>query len=148
MTELLDKSSSSLRSANMMNNSKLKFQNDASTTSKTHQSQNLLNNSKTLNTTKSSSIVNTKQQHNSNTNKSLSNTLNHSSYTKPPIKKPIIEYNGVGDNPIESEKTTLYSTWTPLSDESTNNKVMKLNKQNLNFNLTFFLSLIIVSVVI
>ena len=39
------------------------------------------------------------------------------------VKKPILEYNGLGDHPVESEKYTLYSTWIPLSDDQTNNKV-------------------------
>lgn len=39
-------------------------------------------------------------------------------------KKSIAESNMV---PQENERTTLFSTWTPLSDEKTNNKVKLLN---------------------
>ena len=62
----------------------------------------------------------------SNAHKSKTKNLNDSanaSMTKTSVKKPIIEYNAIGNVPVESEKTTLYSTWTPLSDEQTNNKV-------------------------
>ncbi len=40
---------------------------------------------------------------------------------RPINKNPIIEYNSLTENPI-NERTALYSTWTPLSDETTNQK--------------------------
>jgi hypothetical protein len=43
---------------------------------------------------------------------------------RPNVKKPVVEYNSVSDIPI-NEKTALYSTWTPLSDETANQKVRK-----------------------
>ena len=106
MNEILNKSASN---SNIMNNSKIKF----SDTNKT------LQNSKTLNSTNSllNSKLSTNRQQKSLNNNTATMTIHRS------VKKPILEYNGVGDHPIESEKNTLYSTWTPLSDDQTNNKV-------------------------
>jgi hypothetical protein len=58
---------------------------------------------------------------------SLNTTLNNTSQSLLPhnrsVKKPIIEYNSYTDHHKNSEKVTLYSTWTPLSDEQTNTKL-------------------------
>jgi hypothetical protein len=43
------------------------------------------------------------------------------------LKKSIAENNAVLS---DSEKASLYSTWTPLSDEKSNQKVKKLIKVN------------------
>lgn len=94
------------KTSNMINNSKIKL------TETNKQNTKTLNNTNSLFSLKSTS---NKQQ------KNLSSSSITS--TQKSIKKTLIEYNGVGDNPIESEKNTLYSTWTPLSDDSTNNKV-------------------------
>ena len=45
------------------------------------------------------------------------------------LKKSIAENNAVLS---DSEKASLYSTWTPLSDEKSNQKVNKLTKK-VNF---------------
>jgi hypothetical protein len=41
---------------------------------------------------------------------------------RPIVTNPIIEYNSVAEIPI-NERKALYSTWTPLSDETANQKV-------------------------
>ena len=110
MNELLHKSPS-----NIMNNSKINFSERSKIIQKP------LINSNNLSVAKSSTNKTQKLLNNSSIN-------NSSSAIQRSVKKPIIEYNGVGDYPVESEKNTLYSTWTPLSDDSTNNKViLKLN---------------------
>jgi hypothetical protein len=113
MNEVLDKSSSYKSTTNIMNNSKIKFL-------ESNKFQNTKNTNGSL-TTKS--ITNKQQKSFNNSNNHLNNNTSTISIPRP-VKKPIIEYNGVGDNPIESEKSTLYSTWTPLSDDHTNNKVI------------------------
>jgi len=106
MNEILNKSASN---SNIMNNSKIKF----ADTNKT------LQNSKTLNNT--NSLLNSKLS--SNRQQKSLNNITASMKIHRSVKKPILEYNRVGDHPNESEKNTLYSTWTPLSDDQTNNNV-------------------------
>jgi hypothetical protein len=53
---------------------------------------------------------------------SKNKSLTVKSRQKPIPKKPIIEYNSLTEIPID-ERTALYSTWTPLSDENANQKV-------------------------
>lgn len=102
--------SSALNSSKLSSSSKIKF---ADTVDK-HSSGKGLNASITSNSAKSRTKT---------LNESIVNGNSSILSATKTIKKPIIEYNAIGNIAVESEKTTLYSTWTPLSDESTNNKV-------------------------
>ena len=137
MNDLLEKSSASLRpsSANMNNSTlnssfkKLKF--GETTNNKGHtankqslNSSGLMNSSLNKSSTAKTKTSATHHNHNNSVMMNNSTSNIHHNNTRPiPVKKPTIEYNAYCDNRVDNEKTTLYSTWTPLADEDTNNKV-------------------------
>ena len=81
-------------------------------------------------------ISSSKSSNNLNKSKSNNETKTPfyppSTHTGKNLKRTIAENNMV---PYDSEKSTLFSTWTPLSDDKSNNKVSFLPSNHLIFNL-------------